>query len=30
MVIDSEEDIEVFINGINLWYDSRKKAKYEI
>lgn len=30
MIIDSVEDIDIFINGINLWYDPRKKAKYEI
>ncbi len=30
MVIDSIEDIDTFINGISLWYDSRKKEKYEI
>ena len=30
MIIDSVEDIEAFINGIIFWYDSRKKAKYEI
>lgn len=24
MVIDSEEDIEIFINEINLWYDRNK------
>lgn len=30
MIINSEKDIEVFISGINFWYDSRKKAKYEI
>ena len=26
-VISSLEDIDLFIGGINLWYDSRKKAK---
>lgn len=30
MIIDSVEDIDIFINGINLWYDPRKKVKHEI
>ena len=29
MVIDSVEDIEAFINGINFWYDSRKEVMYK-
>ena len=29
MVIGREEDIEVFISGINFWYDSRKEVMYK-